>query len=82
MECLVAILVATLDARPHLLVADIALQLPSRPRDLLHLHNRLHEGMIAKRHFRYPHCAEQMSPSRGISLLKGPIGIGAENAGL
>lgn len=47
MECLVAVLIATLNARTHPLVADVALKFPPGSWDLLDFHDGLHERVVA-----------------------------------
>jgi hypothetical protein len=79
---LVAIFVAALYASTHLLVADVARQLPSGFGNLLNVHDGFHERVVTKRHLRYPHCAKQVSPFGGIGLLECTIRVGAKDARL
>lgn len=79
MKSLIAVLVAALYAGTHSLMADVTCQLPPVLRDLLHIHDRLHECVIPERDFGDPHCTKQMGPFRGIGLLKGTIMVGTED---
>lgn len=82
MEGLVTCLVAALYAGPHLLIAYVTGQFPPTLGDLLDVHYRLHEGVIAKGDLRNPHGTQKVSPFRRIGLLESAIRVGAENASL
>jgi hypothetical protein len=62
MKCLVASLVAALNASAHPLATEVACQLPTSLRHFLNVHNGFHEGVISERNFWNPHSAQKMGP--------------------
>ena len=78
-KCLVAILVSTLDASAHLLLTNVAVQLPSALRHLVNVRYGLHERHVSNRNFWNPNRAEQVRPSERICLLECAVHIGTEN---
>lgn len=82
MECLVARFIATLDARTHTLLADVAIQLPSSLWYFFNVHDRLHECMITKGDFWNPHGTQKMSPFGRVCLFERAVGVWTEDASL
>jgi hypothetical protein len=80
MESLITILVSTLNACTHFLVANVTSKLPSALRNLVYVLYGLHEGHIGNVHFWYPDSAKQMAPSEGVGLLECTVHVWAKYA--
>jgi hypothetical protein len=75
-----AVLVAALNTCTHLLLTNVACELPAGLWHLFNILNRFHEGQISKRNLWDPECAKQMTPSERCSLLECPLCIWTEDA--
>ena len=62
-ESEIAVLVATLNTGAHLLITDIAAQLPPTFGDFVNVGDRFHESHVRDRNFRNPDRTQQMAPA-------------------
>lgn len=78
MERLIARFVAALNTGAHLLLTNIAAELPAGFGNFFNIHNRLHEDMIPQTHLGDPHRTQKMRPPTTVRLLETTICIRAE----
>jgi hypothetical protein len=79
MERLVAVLIPTLYACAHLLIAYVAIQLPTAFWYLVNIRDRFHECHVSDRDFWNPYSAQEMTPAKCAGLFESAIDVRAED---